>query len=147
MTNPYTQPAETCPSPRCRPHLDLVATCSPGRRAELREIEIESTWRGLPEQRIGRARDGINLLCDIMGHGTDDLVDRSLNLFGEPPFRIALHHVNPGSLSPRLWKYWHLRLHGVAPKRPPPTMLTLRIASGLLPPDTPDLGPLPWPPS
>lgn len=121
--------------------------CSPGRRAALREIEVESTWRGLPGQRRGRARDGIGLLCDIMGHGTDDLIERALSLFGERAFRIALHHANPGVISPRLWKYWHLRLHGSPPKRPPPTMVTMRIASGLLPADTRDDGPLPWPQS
>ena len=46
----------------------------------------------MPGQRHGRARDGITMLCDIMGHGTESLVTRALRLFGEDAFRIALHH-------------------------------------------------------
>lgn len=141
----YTKPARQCPDPSKRPALDLEVACPRGQLQELREIEVESTWRGLPEERHGRSRDGITMLCDIMGHGTERLITRSLNLFGEEAFRIALHHANPGTISAILWKYWHLRLHNSLPGRQPPTMLSLRIARGLLPPDTPDPGPLSWP--
>lgn len=143
--NIYISPAKQCPNPSKRPKLDLEAACPPETLNELREIEVESTWRGLPEERYGRSREGITILCDIMGHGTEALVTKSLNLFGEEAFRIALHYANPGTISPMLWKYWHLRLHNSPPKRHPPTMLSLRIARGLLPADTPDPDPLPWP--
>ena len=141
----YLKPAQRCPNPRDRPNLDLEAACPAERLQELREIEIESTWRGLPGQRRGRARDGITMLCDIMGHGTESLVAKALDLFGEEAFRVALHHANAGVISPKLWHYWHLRLHNRLPERHPPTMRSLRIASGLLPPGTPDPEPLPWP--
>ena len=94
----YLKPAQQCPDPRDRPDLDLEAACPTERLQELREIEIESTWRGLPGQRHGRARDGITMLCDIMGHGTKSLVAKALDLFGEEAFRIALHHANPGAI-------------------------------------------------
>ena len=141
----YIKPAQQYPDPRYRPDLDLEAACPTERLQELREIEIESSWRGLSGQRHGRARDGITMLCDIMGHGTESLVTKALKLFGEDAFRIALHHANPGAISPKLWKYWHLRLHNRPPERHPPTMRTLRIASGLLPPGTQDPEPLRWP--
>ena len=141
----YSIPSNHCPDPRLRPHLDLEAACPPERLQELKQIEVESTWRGLPGQRRGRARDGVTMLCDIMGHGSESLVTRALKLFGEDAFRIALRHTAPGAISSKLWKYWHLRLHNRPPERRPPTMRTLRIARGLLPPDTPDPEPLHWP--
>ena len=141
----YTRPAKTCPDPRKRPELDLKSSVSPEKLDELKDIEVESTWRGLPEDRHGRSRDGITMLCDIMGHGTEALVRKSLDLFGEEAFRVALHHANPGTISPVLWKYWHLRLHKLPPERQPPTMLSLQIASGRLPAGTPDPEPVAWP--
>ena len=64
----YIKPAQQYPDPRYRPDLDLEAACPTERLQELREIEIESTWRGLPGQRHGRARDGITTA--MRHHGT-----------------------------------------------------------------------------
>lgn len=50
VTDPYYLPAETCPTPASRPHLDLEAACPNEQLEELRRIEIESSWRGKPEQ-------------------------------------------------------------------------------------------------
>lgn len=42
----YLTPPSACPNPKDRPTLNLRASCPPERLAELREIEIASTWRG-----------------------------------------------------------------------------------------------------
>lgn len=139
-------PPSACPNPKKQPALDLQASCPPERLPELREIEMASTWRGLPEDRIGRSRHGVAMLCDLMGHGEFNLINKAFNLFGERPFRIALHHAPPGHFSPKLWNYWHLRLFGASAQRPLPTVLSLRIACGELPADTPDPDAIPWPP-
>ena len=141
----YLTPPSACPNPKDRPTLDLRASCPPERLAELREIEIASTWRGLPEDRVGRARHGIAMLCDLMDHGQPALLHKAFKLFGERPFRVALHQALPGHFSPKLWNYWHLRLFGVPAQRPLPTVTSLRIACGELPADTPDPGAMPWP--
>lgn len=79
-----------------------------------------------------------------LGPGRDAVA--ALELFGERTFRMALHHARPGVLHPRLWKYWHLRLHGEPPRRPPPTVIAEMKATRLLPPDTPEPAVRAWPP-
>lgn len=126
--------------------MDLVARCPPERLAELRRLEQESTWRCLPADRVGLARDGVSLLCGLMRQGPGRRAFLALELFGERAFRIALHHARPGALSPIEWKYWHLRLHGERPRRPAPTVVTEMKAAGALPPDTEEPEPTVWPP-
>lgn len=81
-----------------------------------------------------------------MGLGPGGAALAALELFGEAAFRVALHHARPGVMHPRLWKYWHLRLHGEPPRRPPPTVITEMKAAGALPADAPEPRAQPWPP-
>ena len=142
----YAEPSARHAPPGERPWMDLAARCPPGRLAELRRLEQESTWRCGPADRVGLARDGVTLLCGLMRQGPSRHALLGLDLFGERAFRIALHHARPGAMSPIEWKYWHLRLHGERPRRPAPTVITEMKAAGALPPDTEEPEPAVWPP-
>lgn len=88
--------------------------------ATLRRLEQRSTHRSAPADRRGLARDGVSMLGGLMGLGPTAEVLEAVGLFGERAFRVALHHLHPGAMSPLLWKYWHLRLHGEPPRRAAP---------------------------
>ncbi len=142
----YRTPSEVCPPPRERPALDLEARCPPEAMARLRRLEIASTHRCLVADRRGLSRDGVTFLGRLMGLGPRADTLEALDLFGEAPFRVTLHHVHPGAMSPMLWNYWHLRLHGEPPRRPAPTVITEMKAAGALPPSTPEPPAPQWPP-
>jgi hypothetical protein len=86
------------------------------------------------------------MLGQLMGLGPGPDSFRALEFFGEEAFRIALHHAHPGAMSPLVWNYWHLRLHGEPPRRPAPTVISEMKAAGALPAETPEPAPTQWPP-
>ena len=141
-----SEPSETCPPPGERPALDLEAACPPARRDLLRRLERRSTHRCSPADRRGLSRDGVTFLGNLMRLGLGEETLLALDLFGEAVFRVALRHARPGVLHPRMWKYWHLRLHGEPPRRPPPTVIAEMKAAEVLPPDAPEAPARPWPP-
>ena len=126
--------------------MDLLAACPPEAEGAVRRLEQRSTDRCAPADRRGLARDGVSMLGGLMGLGPTPEVLEALRLFGERSFRVALHHMPPGAMSPLLWKYWHLRLHGEPPRRPAPTVITEMKAAGALPPDSPEPEATQWPP-
>lgn len=126
--------------------LDLEARCPPEQRARLRRLEEASTHRRALADRRGLSRDGVSFLGHVMGLGPLNAALEAPDLFGEEPFRVALHHIHPGALRPMLWKYWHLRLHGEPPRRPPPSVITEMKAAGALPRNAPEPALRPWPP-
>ena len=146
MTDRYARPAERCPPPADRPILDLEARCPPERREALERLEVRSTHRCRTGDRRTLARDGISMLGHLMGRGPEPASFEALALFGERAFRMALHHAHPGAISPLLWKYWHLRLHGEPPRRPAPTVISEMKAAEALPDNYPEPGPTQWPP-
>ncbi len=142
----YVEPSAVCPPPSERPPLDLEVACPAPRLGLLRRLEERCTHRCAPADRRGLSRDGVTFLGHLMGLGPGENALAALDLFGETAFRVALHHARPGVMHPRLWKYWHLRLHGEPPRRPPPTVITEMKAAGALPPDAPEPRAQPWPP-
>jgi len=146
VTDRYARPAERCPPPADRPVLDLEARCPPEHREALERLEVRSTHRCRTADRRTLARDGISMLGHLMGRGPEPASFEALALFGERAFRMALHHAHPGAISPLLWKYWHLRLHGEPPRRSAPTVISEMKAAKALPDDYPEPAPAQWPP-
>lgn len=64
-------------------------------------------WWRMPEDAIADRR---RFIAQVMEHGAWDDAHELLAAWGADAFLAVLRDPPPGVLSPRAWRFWHLRL-------------------------------------
>jgi hypothetical protein len=78
----------------------------------LRDLAARYAWWRAPEAALADRR---RFIAQVMELGTWDDAHALMAAWGADAFRAVLRDPPPGVLSPKAWRFWHLRLLGAPP--------------------------------
>jgi len=84
----------------------------------LRDLAARYAWWRAPDAALADRR---RFIAQVMEFGTWDDAHALLAAWSPEAFRTVLRDPPPGVISPKAWRFWHLRLFGSPPPsaRPP----------------------------